>query len=159
ATSAEWWRSCAVATDLRQIVLAGADERDLTKLAEYEAIGGYRALQKARAMTPQAIIDELIASELRGRGGGSPPGARAASAVPQARAHLRGDVTIVLPRGAGAYICGEETALLESLEGNRGQPRTRPPYPAVEGLAASPTVVNNVETMATVPPIIAMGGP
>jgi NADH-quinone oxidoreductase subunit F len=63
-----------------------------------------------------------------------------------------------LHRGAGAYICGEETALLESLEGKRGQPRTKPPFPAIQGLYASPTVVNNVETLATVPPIIAMGG-
>jgi NADH:ubiquinone oxidoreductase, NADH-binding (51 kD) subunit len=67
-------------------------------------------------------------------------------------------VTVVLHRGAGAYICGEETALLESLEGKRGQPRTKPPFPAVQGLDASPTVVNNVETMATLPPIIEMGG-
>jgi NADH-quinone oxidoreductase subunit F len=60
--------------------------------------------------------------------------------------------------GAGAYICGEETALLESLEGKRGNPRLKPPFPAVAGLYASPTVVNNVETIATVVPIIVMGG-
>ncbi|MEM7348354.1 MAG: NADH-quinone oxidoreductase subunit NuoF, partial [Chloroflexota bacterium] len=59
--------------------------------------------------------------------------------------------------GAGAYICGEETALLESLEGNMGQPRSRPPFPAVEGLYAKPTVVNNVETLTNVPPIILNG--
>jgi NADH-quinone oxidoreductase subunit F len=59
--------------------------------------------------------------------------------------------------GAGAYICGEETALLESLEGKLGQPRLRPPFPAVEGLYASPTVINNVETLANVPPIIEHG--
>src|SRR5919198_4843316 len=226
------WRSCAVATDVRPIVMAGADERDLTKLAEYEAIGGYQALQKARGMTPAAIIEELNASELRGRGGAFFPTGRKWAFIPkpdqnpnphylvvnadesepgsfkdneimsrvphrflegclitahavdsksvfiyirgeytgpydvlvaaleelQARPDLRGDVTIVLHRGAGAYICGEETALLESLEGLRGQPRTRPPYPAVEGFRASPTVVNNVETVATVPPIISMGG-
>jgi NADH-quinone oxidoreductase subunit F len=76
----------------------------------------------------------------------------------EARPDLRGDVTIVLHRGAGAYICGEETALLESLEGKRGQPRTKPPFPAIQGLYASPTVVNNVETLATLPPIIEMGG-
>ncbi len=67
-------------------------------------------------------------------------------------------MTIVVHRGAGAYICGEETALLESLEGKRGQPRSKPPFPAISGLYASPTVVNNVETITTVPPIIAMGG-
>ena len=59
--------------------------------------------------------------------------------------------------GAGAYICGEETALLNSLEGLMGQPRSRPPFPAVQGLYAKPTVINNVETLANVPPIIANG--
>ena len=53
----------------RMLVMADADERDLTRLAEYEAVGGYEALQKARAMSPNAVIDEVIASELRGRGG------------------------------------------------------------------------------------------
>src|SRR2546430_14678635 len=216
----------------RMIVMAGTDERDLTKLIEYEAVGGYRALQKARALTPQVVIDEVIASELRGRGGAFFPTGRKWAFVPkpdqnpnphyvvvnadesepgsfkdneimarvphrffegcliaahaiesknvfvyirgeytgpheillralkelEARPDLRGDVTIVLHRGAGAYICGEETALLESLEGKRGQPRTKPPFPAIQGLYASPTVVNNVETMAAVPPILAMGG-
>ena len=81
------------------------------------------------------------------------------SALEQLRAkQLLGDVTIVLHRGAGAYICGEETALLESLEGERGQPRTKPPFPAIAGLYASPTAVNNVESITTVPPIIEMGG-
>jgi NADH-quinone oxidoreductase subunit F len=70
---------------------------------------------------------------------------------------LLGDVTIVIHRGAGAYICGEETALLESLEGWRGQPRTKPPFPAIEGLYASPTAVNNVESIATVVPILELG--
>jgi NADH-quinone oxidoreductase subunit F len=218
-----------VATEL---VMAGADERDLTKLAEYEAIGGYTALAKARAMTPQAVIDEVIASELRGRGGAFFPTGRKWGFIPKpdqnpnphylvvnadesepgsfkdneimarvphrfiegclitahavesshvfiyirgeytgpyevliaALAELRrrkeilGGATVVVHRGAGAYICGEETALLESLEGKRGQPRTKPPYPAVQGLYASPTVVNNVETVATIPPIIELGG-
>jgi NADH-quinone oxidoreductase subunit F len=215
-----------------ELVLAGAAERDLTKLAEYEAIGGYAALAKARGMSPQAVIDEVIASELRGRGGAFFPTGRKWSFIPKPdqnpnphylvvnadesepgsfkdneimarvphrfiegclitahavesrhvfvyirgeytgpyevlvasleelkpRADILGGATIVLHRGAGAYICGEETALLESLEGKRGQPRTKPPFPAVEGLNRSPTVVNNVETMATIPPIIQMGG-
>jgi len=59
--------------------------------------------------------------------------------------------------GAGAYICGEETALLESLEGKLGQPRLRPPFPAAEGLYGKPTVINNVETLANLPPILARG--
>ncbi len=221
-----------MATEVRAIVMAGADERDLTKLAEYEAIGGYKALQKARAMTPQAVIDEVTASELRGRGGAFFPTGRKWGFIPKPDqnpnphylvvnadesepgsfkdneimlrvphrfiegclisayavdskhvfVYIRGEytgayevlvaalkelekrpdlldgATIVLHRGAGAYICGEETALLESLEGKRGQPRTKPPFPAVQGLYASPTVVNNVETLATVPPIIEMGG-
>ena len=67
------------------------------------------------------------------------------------------DLDIVLHRGAGAYICGEETALLNSLEGLRGQPRLRPPFPAVEGLYASPTVINNVETLMNVPDIMERG--
>jgi NADH-quinone oxidoreductase subunit F len=215
-----------------ELVLAGAGERDLTKLAEYEAIGGYQALAKARAMAPQAVIDELVASELRGRGGAFFPTGRKWAFIPKpdqnpnphylvvnadesepgsfkdneimarvphrfiegclitayavdsthvfiyirgeysgpyevltaaldelgSRSTILGGVTIVVHRGAGAYICGEETALLESLEGKRGQPRTKPPYPAIQGLYASPTVVNNVETMATVPPIVDMGG-
>jgi NADH-quinone oxidoreductase subunit F len=65
------------------------------------------------------------------------------------------DITIY--RGAGAYICGEETALLESLEGKRGQPRLKPPFPAVAGLYASPTLINNVETLAAIPPIMERG--
>ena len=68
------------------------------------------------------------------------------------------DCEIYVQRGAGAYICGEETALLESLEGKRGNPRIKPPFPAVKGLWDSPTVVNNVETLAAVVPIINMGG-
>jgi NADH-quinone oxidoreductase subunit F len=72
-------------------------------------------------------------------------------------AGLLGGVTIVLHRGAGAYICGEETALLESLEGQRGQPRPRPPFPPVNGLYAAPTQINNVSTIALVPKIVELG--
>ena len=67
------------------------------------------------------------------------------------------DLELVVHAGAGAYICGEETALLDSLEGRRGQPRLKPPFPAVAGLYASPTVINNVETIASVPSIVANG--
>ncbi|MFL5968610.1 MAG: NADH-quinone oxidoreductase subunit F, partial [Gaiellaceae bacterium] len=215
-----------------ELVLADVRDRDLTKLAEYEAVGGYTALAKARGMAPQGVIDEVIASELRGRGGAFFPTGRKWAFIPKPdqnpnphylvvnadesepgsfkdneilsrvphrfiegclitahaigcnkvfvyirgeysgpyeilvaaleelrdRPEIRGDVTIVVHRGAGAYICGEETALLESLEGKRGQPRSKPPFPAISGLYASPTVVNNVETIATVAPIIAMGG-
>ncbi len=67
-------------------------------------------------------------------------------------------LSLVLHRGAGAYICGEETGLLDSLEGKRGNPRLKPPFPAIEGLYHGPTLINNVETLCTVPHIIRMGG-
>ncbi|CAN5592679.1 NADH-quinone oxidoreductase subunit NuoF [soil metagenome] len=67
------------------------------------------------------------------------------------------DLDITVHAGAGAYICGEETALLDSLEGRRGQPRLRPPFPAIAGLYAAPTVINNVESIASVPCIVANG--
>src|SRR5215211_8391780 len=67
------------------------------------------------------------------------------------------DLDVTVHAGAGAYICGEETALLDSLEGRRGQPRLKPPFPAVAGLYAAPTVINNVESIASVPPIVLNG--
>jgi NADH-quinone oxidoreductase subunit F len=214
-----------VAAEPQRLLLKGADERDLTRLDEYRAIGGYKSLKKARKLEPQAVVDEILASNLRGRGGAFFPMGRKASflaqgirylvvnadesepgsfkdreimfssphrlvegclitahaigsehvfiyirgeylrefeilrdALEQARAEgLMGGVTIVLHRGAGAYICGEESALLESLEGKRGQPRSRPPYPAVSGLYAAPTLINNVETVATVPVVLELG--
>jgi NADH-quinone oxidoreductase subunit F len=211
------------------LLLAEADTRDLTQLPEYRKVGGYKSLARARAREPQSIIDEVIESNLRGRGGAFFPMGRKASflakgtgkptylvvnadesepgtfkdreimfsaphrliegclimahaiqcdrvfiyirgeylrefeilraALEQVReAGLLGGVTIVLHRGAGAYICGEESALLESLEGKRGQPRSRPPFPAVSGLYAAPTLINNVETVSTVPVVLELGG-
>jgi NADH-quinone oxidoreductase subunit F len=72
-------------------------------------------------------------------------------------AGLFGDIRVTLHRGAGAYICGEETGLLSSLEGNRGYPKIKPPFPAVEGLFRCPTIVNNVETLSTVTHIVKNG--
>jgi len=95
------------------------------------------------------------------------PTRRFAQAVKEAYAHswlgknIQGtgfDLDLVIHRGAGAYICGEESALLESLEGKKGFPRLRPPYPAISGLFGCPTVINNVETLACVPTIIQKGG-
>ena len=223
----------------RIFLLAHADERDLTQLDEYEQVGGYRSLRRALEMDRQRILDNLLASGLKGRGGAGFPTGRKASFLPKpgdtpkpiyltvnadesepgtfkdrelmfrnphaviegsliaahaigaeiAFIYLRGEyysefeimraaleeargrgyvgenvlgsgntITIVIHRGAGAYICGEETALLESLEGKRGQPRSKPPFPAISGLYASPTLINNVETLATIPTIIEMGG-
>ncbi|HKH30678.1 MAG TPA: NADH-quinone oxidoreductase subunit NuoF [Gaiellaceae bacterium] len=214
-----------MAAEPQRLLLKGADERDLTRLDEYRAIGGYASLEHARAMEPEAVVDEILESNLRGRGGAFFPMGRKASflaagirylvvnadesepgsfkdreimfssphrliegclitahaigcehvfiyirgeylrefeilrdALEQARTEgLMGGVTIVLHRGAGAYICGEESALLESLEGKRGQPRSRPPYPAVSGLYAAPTLINNVETVSTVPVVLELG--
>src|SRR5206468_7144757 len=79
-------------------------------------------------------------------------------AVDDARAAgLFGEIEITVHRGAGAYICGEETALLDSLEGKRGQPRPRPPFPPIAGLYGSPTLINNVQTIANVPIILDLG--
>jgi NADH-quinone oxidoreductase subunit F len=213
---------------LKQMLLGGTDEHDLTKLAEYQSIGGYGQVEKARAMTPDDLIAELQKANLRGRGGAGFPMGRKASlldrkspkpkylvvnadesepgafkdrevmakaphrllegcliaahaiesqdvfiyirgeylteyeilrrAVDETReAGIFGDVDITVYRGAGAYICGEETALLDSLEGRRGQPRPRPPFPPIQGLYAAPTQINNVCTIATVPAILELG--
>jgi NADH-quinone oxidoreductase subunit F len=220
-----WWRS---SVPKRELLLEHAYERDLTQLGEYRAVGGYVPLEKARGIDPDDLIDELVASTLRGRGGAGFPTGRKASLVDRSGAKpsylvvnadesepgafkdreimrrnphlliegcliaarailsssvfiyirgeylteyeillravddaqadgLFGDVDIVVHRGAGAYICGEETALLDSLEGKRGQPRPRPPFPPIQGLYMSPTQINNVQTIATIPAIIRMG--
>jgi NADH-quinone oxidoreductase subunit F len=211
-------------------VLTGADERDLTRLDEYRAVGGYRQLARTRRMKPATVIEEISKASLRGRGGAGFPMGRKLSLVPPAAkrqgpayvvanadesepgafkdreiirrvphrflegcliaahaiqaeavfiyirgeylaealvleaaieearlAGLFGEVKVILHRGAGAYICGEESALLESLEGSRGQPRPRPPFPPVAGLYMQPTLINNVQTIASVPAIMKLG--
>jgi NADH-quinone oxidoreductase subunit F len=212
------------------------DEPGLNTLPVYERRGGYASLRKALQMTPQAVLDELEASAIRGRGGAgfqmgkkvsflpkgsmdkylvcnadeSEPGtfkdrelmqksphmliegiviAAHAAGASRSFIYIRGEyvlqadileaalaeargagylgedilgsghsLSLVLHRGAGAYICGEETGLLDSLEGKRGNPRLKPPFPANQGLYQGPTLINNVETLATVPAIMAMGG-
>ena len=204
---------------------------------EYIAVDGYAALGKVLTeMTPQQVIDEILASGLRGRGGAGFPTGRKWSfaAVNEAdqkyvccnadegdpgafmdRSILEGDPHVVLEAmaiagyaigasqgyiyvraeypiavhrlqiaikqareygplgkdifgtgfnfdidlrlGAGAFVCGEETALMTSIEGHRGEPRPRPPFPALKGLFQKPTILNNVETYANVPQIILKG--
>ncbi|HEX8724543.1 MAG TPA: NAD(P)H-dependent oxidoreductase subunit E [Gemmatimonadaceae bacterium] len=210
---------------------------DPSSIDAYTKTGGYEALEKALGMTPQAVVAEVLASKLMGRGGAafpmgrkweavaaqaatphylicnadeSEPGtfkdrvlmegdpfavveamtiaayatgcargyvyirgeyplatARLQHAVDQARTHgfLGDDVLgrglafdIEIRQGAGAYICGEETAIFNSIEGYRGEPRNKPPFPVQAGLFGCPTVVNNVETLANVPGIILDGG-
>jgi NADH-quinone oxidoreductase subunit F len=84
--------------------------------------------------------------------------ARAAGYVGERILDSDHSLSLVVHRGAGAYICGEETGLLDSLEGKRGNPRLKPPFPANQGLYQGPTLINNVETLATVPAIVRMGG-
>jgi NADH-quinone oxidoreductase subunit F len=222
----------------RRVVLDKAWTIDPDDIHEVLAAGGYRALEKifTEKMTPEAVIEELKKSGLRGRGGaGFPTGMKweftrkaqgeekfiicnadegepgtfkdrlilegdphklieamtiAAYAIGASRGfvYVRGEYELSIERlgkaiaqarefgllgknilesgfsfelevkkGAGAYICGEETALIESLEGKRGNPRVKPPYPVTHGLWQKPTAVNNVETLANVPAIIANG--
>jgi NADH-quinone oxidoreductase subunit F len=218
------------------ILFEGIDEPGLATLAVYERRGGYQALRKAMMMEPEAIVAEIEASGLRGRGGAGFPAGRKSSFLPKgdidkylvcnadesepgtfkdrelmqksphmliegvviaargagisrafiyirgeyeaqarildaalAEAHAAGyigerilgtdfSLDVVLHRGAGAYICGEETGLLDSLEGKRGNPRLKPPFPAIQGLYQGPTLINNVETLCTMPHVIRMGG-
>jgi NADH-quinone oxidoreductase subunit F len=202
---------------------------DPGSLSAYIGSGGFTALERARAIGPAAVIDEVTTSGLVGRGGAAFPTGRkwaavanqptqphyvvcnadesepgtfsnrvlmegdpfavvesiaiASSAVGATRvfiyirgeypdaerrmidairqtreAGLTGDLDIEVRRGAGAYICGEETALFESIEGKRGEPRNKPPFPVEVGLFGKPTVVNNVETLVNIPLIVADGG-
>ncbi|HSK49855.1 MAG TPA: NADH-ubiquinone oxidoreductase-F iron-sulfur binding region domain-containing protein, partial [Solirubrobacterales bacterium] len=80
-----------------------------------------------------------------------------AALVEAREAGYLGDLDLVVHRGAGAYICGEETALIDALEGKSGNPRLKPPFPAVQGLYGGPTLINNVETLSNVPGIVAKG--
>ena len=212
-------------------LLARVGVVDPTSLDAYRATGGFRALERARTIGAQAVIEEVTASGLVGRGGAAFPTGRkwAAVAAQAAEPHylvcnadesepgtfkdrvlmeydpfavvesmaieafvvgadkaylyirgeyplaeariaiaiaastdagLLGDLDIELRRGAGAYICGEETALFESIEGKRGEPRNKPPFPVEVGLFGKPTAVNNVETLVNVLLILAdNGGP
>jgi NADH-quinone oxidoreductase subunit F len=218
------------------ILTKGIGEFDLADIDVYESRGGFAALRKALTeMTPEAVVNEVSASNLRGRGGAGFPTGKKWSFLPkdgrprylvcncdeaepgtfkdrmllektplqiieglvisayaigakEIVMYIRGEflegyrifkrsleaarsrgyvgnkiagsdfsVEIILHRGAGAYICGEETAMLNSIEGKRGEPRLKPPFPAVAGLYAMPTVVNNVETICYVNQIITRG--
>ncbi len=217
------------------VLLANARLPESERITTYLAHGGYRALRRSMAMTPEQIIEEVKASGLRGRGGAGYPTGLKWSSLPRnapvkylvvncdegepgtfkdrllvehdphallegviiacyaldvARAciYVRGEfdmgvtrlgqaiaeayehgllgrnvlgsgfaLDVSVYRGAGAYVCGEETALLESLEGERGQPRLKPPYPTQAGLFNRPTLVQNVETLVNIPHIILRG--
>ena len=221
---------------MQKLLFDNIDEPGLNTIDVYRRRGGYEQLQRALRMSREEVLNHLLASELRGRGGAgfamgkkvsflpkgvtdvylccnadeSEPGtfkdrelmqktphtliegiiiAAYAAGANKAFIYIRGeyvlqadildaalveareagflgenilgsghDLSLVVHRGAGAYICGEETALLDSLEGKRGNPRLKPPFPANQGLYQGPTLINNVETLATVPTIIRMGG-
>ncbi|HET8678342.1 MAG TPA: NADH-quinone oxidoreductase subunit NuoF [Blastocatellia bacterium] len=222
---------------MNKILLVNIEKPDQTSMAKYRERGGYKALEKALAMEPAAIIEEVKTSGLRGRGGAGFPTGMKWGFVPRnsgkptyllcnadesepgtfkdrilmerdphlliegmaiacfalgchlSYIYLRGEYEFIahtlqraldeayeagmlgpsvmgkdfaldlyLHLGQGAYICGEETSLIESLEGYRGYPRIKPPFPATHGFLASPTVVNNVETLCALPWIITNGG-
>ncbi|HEX5146465.1 MAG TPA: NADH-quinone oxidoreductase subunit NuoF [Conexibacter sp.] len=212
------------------------DEPGLATIDVYKRRGGYQSLERALRMPREEVLQNLLDSGLRGRGGAgfamgkkvsflpkgaidkylvcnadeSEPGtfkdrelmqksphmlvegmiiAAYAADANRSFIYIRGEyeqqaeildraiaeaaaagylgerilgsdhsLSLVLHRGAGAYICGEETGLLDSLEGKRGNPRLKPPFPANQGLYQGPTLINNVETLATVPHIVRMGG-
>ena len=221
---------------MTKILLANIDKPEQASIAKYRERGGYKALEKALAMEQPALIEEVKASGLRGRGGAGFPTGMKWSFVPRntnkptfllcnadesepgtfkdrilmerdphlliegmaiacyalnchlSYIYIRGEyefvantqqraldeayeakilgpsvmgkdfaLDIFIHLGQGAYICGEETSLIESLEGNRGYPRIKPPFPATHGFLASPTVVNNVETLSALPWIIQNG--
>jgi NADH-quinone oxidoreductase subunit F len=210
-------------------LLSRVDVVDPSSLDDYRAHGGFRALERARAVREQQVIDEVTASGLVGRGGAAFPTGRKWAAVAQQEAQphyvvcnadesepgtfsnrvlmegdpfavvesiaimafavgaskayvyirgeyplaesrllhaigatrdagLLGNLDIELRRGAGAYICGEETALFESIEGKRGEPRNKPPFPVEVGLFGKPTAINNVETLVNVLDIVGEDG-
>ncbi|HJQ66494.1 MAG TPA: NADH-quinone oxidoreductase subunit NuoF [Gemmatimonadales bacterium] len=203
-------------------------EADARSLKGWKKRGGYEMLEKALAMEPGAVVEEVKASGLRGRGGAGFPTGLKWSFMPKEKkkphylcvnadesepgtfkdreimrwtphallegtaiaahairaeiayiyirgeftepwaimekalaeandAKLFGSIRIYLHRGAGAYICGEETALMNSIEGKRGNPRIKPPFPAAAGVFGMPTTINNVETLAAVPHILKHG--
>src|SRR5215510_15101094 len=218
-------------------LLRRAGRVDPTSLQAYRADGGYAALKRAFELRPEGVIQEVLASNLMGRGGAAFPTGRKWDAVSKAPArphyvvcnadesepgtfkdrivmesdpfaiiegmtiaayatssergffYIRGEYPLAtervdsairsareagligknilgsdfsfdveVRRGAGAYICGEETALFNSIEGKRGEPRNKPPFPVHVGLFGKPTVINNVETLANIPLILAQGG-
>jgi len=218
-----------------KVLYKDLDEPGLNTLDGYRRRGGYDMLRKALKMEPQDVLQQMLDSNVRGRGGAgfamgkkmsfipkgamdkylvcnadeSEPGtfkdrelmqknphqllegiiigafaiganksfiyirgeyqhqadvldaalaeARAAGLVGERILGSDHSLDLVVHRGAGAYICGEETALLDSLEGKRGNPRLKPPFPAVQGLYKGPTLINNVETLMNVPVVLSMG--
>ncbi len=212
----------------KRVLLNKVDEINPGDIGSYEKQGGFKALEKALGMSPEAVTEEVKASGLRGRGGaGFPCGAKwelagkspgevkylicnadegevgtfkdryllqhnpfsllegmaiCAYAIGAEKSYiylraeyrylLKGlqkaisqceekgtlnDLEIEIREGAGAYICGEESALINSIEGKRGESRFRPPFPPTNGLFESPTIVNNVETLVNIPHIIRNG--
>ncbi len=159
------WGFLAKGTGRPTYLVVNADESEPGTFKDVELIErDPHALVEGTIVSAYAIGCHQAFIYLRGECGFA--GRRLAAAVGQAYErgllgrNVKGsgfDLEVVLHRGAGAYICGEETALLSSLEGERGQPKLRPPFPAVEGLYRAPTTVNNVETIATVPWIFRRG--
>jgi NADH-quinone oxidoreductase subunit F len=152
--------------DLDKYLVCNADESEPGTFKDREL------MQKSPHMLIEGIIISAYATEInkafiyiRGEYAHQADILEAAVAEARDAGYLGHDIlgsehsmSLVVHRGAGAYICGEETGLLDSLEGKRGNPRLKPPFPAIEGLYHGPTLINNVETLCTVPHIIRIGG-
>lgn len=151
------WRSAAQAEEKRKVVICNADEGEPGTYKDRIILEG----------DPHSVIEGMLicawaigAEEgyVYCRGEYPEAAALLKNAIIQAEEKgLTGSVRLHVASGAGAYVCGEETALIESLEGKRGEPRLKPPYPTTEGYQGVPTVVNNVETFATIPSIVENG--
>ncbi len=159
------WAAVAAQPEPTRYVVCNADESEPGTFKDRVLLEG-DPFAIVEAMTIAAFATGAHQGYLYVRGEYPEAEARMSHAIAEARGGgLLGDVLgsgfafdIELRRGAGAYICGEETALFESIEGKRGEPRNKPPFPVEVGLFGKPTVVNNVETLTNVPLILAMGG-
>src|SRR4030067_99333 len=170
---------------MEKVLLKNHGKADSHKIATYIANGGYKALTDALKLKPDNIIQMVKDSGLRGRGGAGfstglkwsfvphdptiqkylccnadegEPGTFKDRGIMDNDPHQLLEGMMIASYAIGASICGEETALLESIEGLRGQPRKKPPFPALAGLYGKPTVINNVETLSCIPAIVEKGG-
>src|SRR5271157_2186047 len=134
-----------------RLVLRNCGLIDPGDLDHYLARDGYRALESVLRRPWQETLDVVKRSGLRGRGGAGFPTWKKWQACRETESDQRYMICNGDEGGAGAFVCGEETALIASIEGERGMPRSRPPFPAQKGLWGKPTIINNVETLGTLP--------
>lgn len=152
------WRAVASETSETKYIICNADEGEPGTFKDREVLERRPHLVlEGMALAAHATGATQLIIYLRGEFVGPRDALESAIATARARGHLDG-LEIELAMGHGAYICGEETALMEALEGRRGMPRHKPPFPTQSGLWGKPTLMNNVETFACVPGIVTRGG-